>query len=62
MSVALAARSVILAGYLLAIGRSGRPDVVATVVAAALVVVWLLAFLRDRLREQRRLAAAARNA
>jgi Co/Zn/Cd efflux system component len=58
MSIALAARSVVLVSYLIALAGNGRFDTAAGVVAVLVAVVWAVPLLRDHHRP-RSLAAPA---
>jgi hypothetical protein len=48
MSIAFAARTLIVSGYLLALGVNQRFDAVAAVIAVAIVGVWAVPLIRDR--------------
>jgi hypothetical protein len=48
MSFALAARSLILIGYLVALGAGRQLDAAAGLTALAVLTVWSAALLRDR--------------
>jgi hypothetical protein len=48
MSIAFAARTLIVSGYLLALGVNQRFDTVAGVIAVAIVAVWAVPLVRDR--------------
>jgi hypothetical protein len=48
MPVALAARTLIVGAYLLALAFNGRFDTAAGLIAVAVVGVWVISLLRDR--------------
>jgi hypothetical protein len=48
MSIAFAARTLIVSGYLLALGVNRRFDTVAALIAVAIVGVWAFPLVRDR--------------
>jgi hypothetical protein len=50
MSIAFAARTLIVSGYLLALGVNQRFDAVAAVIAVAILGVWAFPLVRDRRR------------
>jgi hypothetical protein len=52
MSIALLTRTAVVAAYLLALLVNGRADLATGLLAAAVVAVWAMPLLRDRMRRR----------